>query len=122
MRDYLHENATTNPFVDGVPGKDWWQRFLKQWRCMSEWKPQHLTRKTACVGVPDTNNARFDTLEDVFKNVDLDMPIPAIANRLHVEMCMQQLVQSAESDTACTWCTCYIIPHDNHECITNPNP
>ena len=53
------------------------------------------------------------------------MSIPTIANRLHVELCMQQLVQSAESDKACTVPgvrTCYTTPRDNHECITNPNP
>ena len=36
VRDYLHENAIQNPFTDRVPGKDWWQRFLKWWPCISE--------------------------------------------------------------------------------------
>ena len=45
--EYLKENCINNPFRDGVPGKDWWQRFLKRWPCLSQRKPQHLSKKRA---------------------------------------------------------------------------
>ena len=37
VRDYLHENATQSIHRQ-VLGKDWWQRFLKRWPCISEQK------------------------------------------------------------------------------------
>ena len=38
VHDYLHENSIPNPFTNGMPGEDWWQRltFLKRWPCMTE--------------------------------------------------------------------------------------
>ena len=41
IHDYLKDQQTrSNP---GVPGKDWWQLFLKRWeKQLSVCKPQHL--------------------------------------------------------------------------------
>ena len=82
VSDYLLENSIPNPFTNGVPGKDWWQRFLKQWPCITERKPQHLVTKRAAAGVPDIINAWLDKLEDVFKSASLDASNPAIVKRL----------------------------------------
>ena len=82
VHDYLHENSIPNPFTDGVPGKDWWRKFLKRWPCISERKPQHLTTKRAGAGVPDIINGWIDKLEDVLKSAGLETSNPAIANRL----------------------------------------
>ena len=43
VTDYVRENEISTPFTDGIPGKDWWQRFLKRWPTLSERKPQHLS-------------------------------------------------------------------------------
>ena len=37
--------------------KDWWQRFLKQWPCITKRKPQYFTTKRAATRVPDIINA-----------------------------------------------------------------
>ena len=32
IRNYLNDQpGRPNPFSSGVPGQDWWQRFLKRW-------------------------------------------------------------------------------------------
>ena len=82
VHDYVQENGIANPFTDGVPGRDWWQRFLKRWPSLSERKPQHLSKKRAEAGHEDIINGWFDRLERLFKTVDLDSSDPAIANRL----------------------------------------
>ena len=43
--EYLKDKSIPNPFNDGVPGKDWWSRFLKRWPCISQCRPQHLSSK-----------------------------------------------------------------------------
>ena len=57
VHDYLCENAIPNPFTEGVPGKDWWQRFMKRWPCLSERKPQHLSTKRADAGITEIIDA-----------------------------------------------------------------
>ena len=44
VRDYLKDQEfRPNPFKEGVPGRDWWSRFLKRWSSeLSVRKPQHL--------------------------------------------------------------------------------
>ena len=44
IRDYLKDQPyRPNPFRDGLPGRDWWQLFLKRWHSqLSVRKPQHL--------------------------------------------------------------------------------
>jgi len=39
--DYLQDNNIENPFTGVVPGKDWWQHFMKRSPSLSECKPQH---------------------------------------------------------------------------------
>ena len=28
VADYIRKNGIQTPFVNGIPGKDWWQRFM----------------------------------------------------------------------------------------------
>lgn len=63
MKRYVEENSIANPFRDGVPGRDWWERFLKRWPCISQRKPQHLSNARAQAGHPDIINSWFDKLE-----------------------------------------------------------
>ena len=80
--DYLRDNDIPNPFTGGVPGRDWWQRFLKRWPCLSERKPQHLSKKRAQAGNGDIINAWFDKLDEVFSSAGLDPHNPSVASRL----------------------------------------
>ena len=80
--DYLKENDIPNPFTGGVPGRDWWQRFLKRWPHFSERKPQHLSKKRAQAGNGDIINAWFDKLNEVFSSAGLDPYNPSVASRL----------------------------------------
>ena len=80
--DYLKENDIPNPFTGGVPGRDWWQRFLKRWPRLSERKPQHLSKKRAQAGNGDIINAWFDKLDEVFSSAGLDPHNPSVASRL----------------------------------------
>ena len=49
IRDYLADLPDRpNPFINGVPGKDWWQLFLKRWQSeLSIRKPQQLSAHRA---------------------------------------------------------------------------
>ena len=80
--DYLKENDIPNPFTGGVPGCDWWQRFLKHWPRLSERKPQHLSKKRAQAGNGDIINAWFDKLDEVFSSAGLNPYNPSVASRL----------------------------------------
>ena len=53
---YLEENKIENPFSGNIPGKDWWTRFKKRWPCISERKPQHLSKKRSLAACPDIVN------------------------------------------------------------------
>ena len=68
--DYLKDNGIENPFAKNVPGKDWWQRFMKRWPILSERKPQHLSTKRAQAGNRVILNAWFDKV--VLSNAGLD--------------------------------------------------
>ena len=63
--DYLQDNSIENPFTGGVPGKDWWQRFMKQSPSLSERKPQHLTKKRAQERDGEIIRTWFDKVEEV---------------------------------------------------------
>ena len=76
--DYLKENDILNPFTGGVPGRDWWQRFLKRWPRLSERKPQHLSKKRTQAG----NGDIIDKLDEVFSSAGLDPYNPSVASRL----------------------------------------
>ena len=55
VRDYLNDQpCRPNPFRDGLPGKDWWQLFLKRWQShLSERKPQHLSTHRELSATPE---------------------------------------------------------------------
>ena len=82
VSDYVRENNIDTPFVNGIPGKDWWHRFLKRWPKLSERKPQHLCKRRAEAANPETINAFFDRLETSFKDDGLDLTDPEVAHRL----------------------------------------
>lgn len=83
VSQYLLDNDIPNPFVGGAPGRDWWERFRKRWPCLSERKPQNLSRKRAKAGDPDIINAWFDNLDKVFANIAFDPYDPLfMKNRL----------------------------------------
>ena len=80
--DYLKDNDIPNPFKGGVPGKDWWQRFMRRWPMLSERKPQHLTLKRAEAGDRKIISAWFDQVNEVITKAKLNPKDPAIATRL----------------------------------------
>ncbi len=53
VRDYLQEQMRDSPFKDGVPGKKWWQGFLRRWPTLSERKPQHFPTNRAQASIPE---------------------------------------------------------------------
>ena len=68
--------------TDGVPGKDWWQRFLKHWPSLTERKPQHLSKSRAEAGDTGIIWAWFDKVEEVLSSTGLDPSDPATAAHL----------------------------------------
>ena len=57
--DYIKDNDIPNPFNGGVPGKDWWQGFMRCWPMLSKRKPQHLSLKRAQAGDREIIGACF---------------------------------------------------------------
>ncbi len=53
VRDYLQERMRDSPFKDGVPGKKWWQGFLRRWPTLAERKPQHFPTNRAQASTPE---------------------------------------------------------------------
>ena len=80
--EYIKEQQIPNPFPSGIPGRDWWQRFMKRWPCLSERKPQHLSKSRAKASHPEIINGWFDRVEELARSVSLDFSDPATAQRL----------------------------------------
>ena len=59
VRDYLAAQKRENPFKEGVPGKKWWQGFLKRWPSLSERRPQHFPTVRAQASTPEVMNQYF---------------------------------------------------------------
>lgn len=59
---YLEEQGRQNPFKDGVPGRKWWQGFLRRWPSLSERKPQHLQTARA-------QSSTSEVMDKYFQNV-----------------------------------------------------
>ena len=81
LMEYLKDNSIPNPFTGGVPGKDWWQRFLKRWPSLAERKPQHLSRSRAEAGDKEIVQMWFAKVEEVLSSAGLDPSDPATAAR-----------------------------------------
>ena len=62
-----------------MPGKDWWQRFLKRWPSLAKRKPQHLSKPGAEAGDTEIIQARFDKVEEMLSSAGLDPSDPATA-------------------------------------------
>ena len=82
ISDYIREQGISTPFANGMPGKDWWQRFLKCWPTLTERKPQHLSTRRAEAANEDTVNGFFNQLESSLAEVGLDAVDPELPNRL----------------------------------------
>ena len=80
--DYIKENDIPNPFNGGVPGRDWWQGFMRRWPMLSERKPKHLSLKRAQAGDKEIIGAWFDEVNAMLAKVGLDPKDPAIAIQL----------------------------------------
>ena len=65
-----------------IPGRDWWKCFLRRWPCLSECKPQHLSKKRAKASHPEIINGWFDLVEELARSVSLDFSDPATAQHL----------------------------------------
>ena len=82
VRDYVQENGITTPFPDDIPGKDWWHRFKKRWPCLTERKPQHLSKRRAEAANESTITTFFDNMEKAFTENGLDPSNPTNAQRI----------------------------------------
>ena len=80
--EYLKDKSILNPFNDGVPGKDWWSRFLKCWPCISQRRPQHLSSKRAAASSEDIIQAWFDKLDELFQELHTDATDPSLVDWL----------------------------------------
>ena len=56
IRDLLKDKGQQNPFKDGIPGRDWWEKFLRRWPILSLRKPQHLPKSRALGATPAVRN------------------------------------------------------------------
>ena len=45
IREHVNKTGITTPFTNGIPGRNWWERFLKRCPELAERKPQHLLSK-----------------------------------------------------------------------------
>ena len=71
--DYLRDQPLRfNPFKDGLPGKDWWQLFMKRWQSeLSLRKPQHLsTHRASC--------STSQVFDEWFKKVEKLLEVPGL--------------------------------------------
>ena len=82
VHDYLEEKQISNPFTNGIPGRDWWNRFKKRWPILSERKPQHLSKARARAGCREVIDAWFDQVQKTFLEAGLNVADPGIACRL----------------------------------------
>ena len=73
VRNYLKDQPfRPNPFRSGVPGKDWWSRFLKWWaRELTVRKPQHLLTHRATTS-EDMICQWFQRVENMFVKTGLN--------------------------------------------------
>ena len=72
IRDYLRDQPfRPNPFNDGIPGRDWWQLFLKRWsKDISERKPKHLPTNRATSATPEVFDKWFKRISKLFVILD----------------------------------------------------
>ena len=76
--EYLKDQEIPNPFVGGVPGRDWWHRFMLRWPRLSERRPQNLSKSRARASNPEIMNAWFNKLDEVFANLAFDPRDPTM--------------------------------------------
>ena len=74
VRDYLKDQEfRPNPFKEGVPGRDWWSRFLKRWSSeLSVRKPQHLPTHRAVSATVEVLDSWFLRVRAVLEKAGLD--------------------------------------------------
>ena len=82
IHDYIRDKQIPNPFTAGVPGKDWWQRFMKRWPFLSERKSEHFSKKRAQAGGVEIIREWFKKVEEVLSTAGLDPHDPDTATRL----------------------------------------
>ena len=58
VSEYIAKTERENPFTNGIPGRDWWTRFLQRWPGLVQCKPQHLPKQRALAGNPTRENTR----------------------------------------------------------------
>jgi len=78
IRDYLKDQPhRPNPFSrDGLPGKDWWNGFLKRWqKSLSVRQPQHLSTHHAASATPEVMDAWFDRVGKLYSKAKLIGPM-----------------------------------------------
>ena len=73
IRDYLNDQlGRPNPFSSGVPGEDWWQRFLQRWHSeLSFREPQHLPTHRALSATPEVMDGWFKYVQQLFDEAKL---------------------------------------------------
>lgn len=74
IRDYLKDqDYRPNPFKNCLPGKDWWQLFLKRWNSeISIRKPQHLPASRAACATEEVIDAWFTRVKNVLNKSGLE--------------------------------------------------
>ena len=69
IRDLLTDMGQQSPFKDGIPGRDWWERFLSRWPILSLRKPQHLPKSRALGATPAVRNyesTQHNTIQNLY--------------------------------------------------------
>ncbi|XP_065891572.1 tigger transposable element-derived protein 2-like [Dysidea avara] len=84
IKDYLEQQGKQNPFGDtGMPGRDWWSRFLSRHSSLAQRRPQHLSKKRAQANDPIVLDEWFERVRKLFASSKLDkFESEAIAERL----------------------------------------
>ena len=73
IQDYLKDQPhRPNPFCCGLPGKDWWNGFLKRWKkSLSVRQPQHLSTHRAASATAEVMDTWFKRVDKVFREAGL---------------------------------------------------
>ena len=69
---YLANTGRTNPFTNGIPGRDWWTRFQKCWPSLVQRKPQHLPKQRALAGNPVAVREYFEKVERLLQEQGIE--------------------------------------------------
>ena len=72
VSEYIAKTERENPFTNGIPGRDWWTRFLQRWPGLVQHKPQHLPKQRALAGNSTAVREYFQKVERLLQELGIE--------------------------------------------------